>query len=424
MMTMTPTHDLPPGPLGACQICGGDQLQPILALGHHAPCDSLLWPEHLRQCERTYPLNLVRCPHCGLVQIDYVVAPEELFFPDYPYRSGITPSLVTKLRSTAPTIMERYGIAAGNLAIDIGSNDGTLLSGFRDAGMRVLGIEATNIAKIANESGIETIQAFFDEETADRIAAERGKAQIITAANMFAHVARLGSLIRGVERLLDRGGLFVTESHYLVDLIDTVQYDSVYHEHLKYYSVKSIVKLFDYYDFTVIDVDRIPNYGGSIRVYAEKGKGHQIRESVTRLLGEEERMGLYDAPIYEQFVKKVRRSKTDLLQLLVGAHGRGERVIGIGSPGRASTLLNYCRVDTDLLPYIAEQSTSLKLGLYMPWSHVPIVDEQRMFDEQPEYAVMLSWHYWEDIVKKLRAKGLRSRIVLPLPAVRVLEPSA
>ena len=423
-MTKTPAHDLNPGPLSACQICGSEPLLPILDLGHHAPCDSLLWPAQLRQCERTYPLNLVRCSDCGLVQIDYVVSPEELFFPDYPYRSGITASLVSKLRSTAPTIMERFGVAPGNFAIDIGSNDGTLLSGFRDAGMRVLGIEATNIARIANENGIETIQAFFDEDRGRQIAAVRGKAQIVTAANMFAHVARLGSLIRGVEHLLDRGGVFVTESHYLLDLIDTVQYDSVYHEHLKYYSVKSIVRLFDYYDFTVVDVDRIGNYGGSIRVYAAKGKGHKVRESLTQLLAEEERRGLYEAPVYDRFVTQVRQSKTDLQQLLIGAKGRGERVVGVGSPGRASTLLNYCRVDADLMPYIAEQSTSLKLGLYMPWSHVPIVDERRMFEEQPEYAVMLSWHYWQDIVTKLRAKGLRSQIVLPLPAVQVLEHTA
>lgn len=420
-MSPSPRHDLSPGHLDHCQICGAGDLLPVLALGHHAPCDSLVWPAQLHQAERTYPLDLVRCPRCGLVQIDYVVTPEELFFPEYPYRSGITASLVGKLRSTAPTLMARQGIAPGGLAIDIGSNDGTLLTGFRDAGMRVLGIEPTNIARIANESGIETLQEFFSEDVAQRIRAERGSAEVVTAANMFAHVAKLGSLVRGVERLLDRSGIFVTESHYLMDLLETVQYDSVYHEHLKYYSLRSIVKLFDYYDFTVIDVDRIPNYGGSIRVYAAKGKGHPVRDSVTALLAEEDRIGLHDPSIYDRFASRVRQSKVDLQALLVGARTRGERVVGIGSPGRAATLLNYCRIDTDMISYVAEQRTSLKLGLFMPGAHIPIVDEQRMFDEQPEYAVMLSWHYWEDIVAKLRAKGLRSRIVLPLPAVRVLE---
>lgn len=419
-MTSIHSHDLYPGRIAGCQICGSVELVPILSLGHHAPCDSLLWPEQLHQAERTYPLDLVRCPNCGLVQIDYVVAPEELFFPEYPYRSGITSALVGNLRSTGPTIMRRYGIGDG-LAIDIGSNDGTLLSGFKDAGMCVLGVEPTNIASIANENGIETIQEFFSEDLAKGIVAQYGSARIVTAANMFAHVAKLGSLIRGVEALLEQGGLFVTESHYLMDLIDTVQYDSIYHEHLKYYSVRSIVRLFDYYDFTVVDVDRISNYGGSIRVYAMKGKGHPISESVGKLLAEEVRRGLHDGPIYDRFVAQVRQSKIDLQKLLIEARAEGRSVVGVGSPGRAATLLSYCNIDPDLMPYIAEQATSLKLGLFMPGSHIPISDEARMFVEQPDYAVMLSWHYWEPIAAKLRAKGLKSRIVLPLPAVRVLE---
>jgi hypothetical protein len=371
--------------------------------------------------ERTYPLNLVRCEDCGLVQIDYAVAAEELFFADYPYRSGITSALVGNLHSTGPTITKRFKFQSGGLAIDIGSNDGTLLSGYKDTGMTVLGIEPTNIAKIANENGIETIQEFFSEELVRQIVAERGKAKIVTAANMFAHVSKLGSLIRGVEALLDVGGLFVTESHYLMDLIDTVQYDSIYHEHLKYYSMRSIVRLFSYYDFTVVDVDRISNYGGSIRVYAMKGKGHPINQTVTDLLAEEDRRGLHDAPIYDEFVERVKQSKAHLRQLISEVKVSGKKIVGIGCPGRAATLLNYCGIDTDSMSYIAEQSSSLKLGLFMPGVHSPIIDEKVMLEEQPEYAIVLSWHYWEPIVKKLREKGLKSKIIIPLPDLRILE---
>ncbi len=414
-------HDLPDGHLSTCQICGSERLLPIISLGHHAPCDSLLWPKQLHEPERTYPLNLVRCPDCGLVQIDYAVAAEELFFPEYPYRSGITTTLVGNLKSTGPTIMKRFALPAGKLAIDIGSNDGTLLSGFKDAGMKVLGVEPTNISRIANASGIETIQAFFDENVARNIVVSHGQAAVVTAANMFAHVTKLGSLIRGVELLLGENGVFVTESHYLLDLIDTVQYDSIYHEHLKYYSVKSIVRLFSYYDFTVVDIDRIPNYGGSIRVYAQKGKNHPVGSSVTNLLKEEESRGLYSESIYTDFAARIRNSKHQLQKLLVEALSRGERIVGIGSPGRAATLLSYCNIDADMMSYIAEQSTSLKLGLYMPGSHVPIIDEKIMLEEQPEYAVVLSWHYWKPIVEKLRAKGLKSKIIIPLPEVRILD---
>lgn len=420
-MNPAPQHNLPNGHLETCQICGSDELLPIICLGHHAPCDSLLWPKQLNNPERTYPLNLFRCADCSLVQIDYVVAAEELFFPDYPYRSGITSTLVGNLKSTGPTIMKRFDVPEGRLAIDIGSNDGTLLSGFKEAGMKVLGVEPTNIANIANENGIETLQAFFDEDISRKIVATHGKADVVTAANMFAHVSKLGGLIRGVETLLEENGLFVTESHYLLDLLETVQYDSIYHEHLKYYSVKSIIRLFDYYDFTVVEVDRIPNYGGSIRVYAKKGKNHPVGASVTDLLKEEQRCGLYAEEIYAEFADKIKKSKHQLQKLLIEALSCGERVVGIGSPGRAATLLSYCNIDADSMSYIAEQSTSLKLGLFMPGSHVPIIDEKVMLEEQPELAVILSWHYWQPIVEKLRRKGLKSKIIIPLPEVRILD---
>jgi len=420
-MNQAPTHDLPVGHLDTCQICGSEKLLPVISLGHHAPCDSLLWPNQLHEPERTYPLNLVLCQDCGLVQIDYVVAAEELFFLDYPYRSGITSTLVSNLRSTGPIIMKRFDVSAGKLAIDIGSNDGTLLSGFKQAGMRVLGVEPTNISRIANQNGIETLQAFFDEDIAKDIVSSHGRAHVVTAANMFAHVSKLGGLIRGVEMLLVEDGVFVTESHYLLDLIQTVQYDSIYHEHLKYYSARSIVKLFSYYNFTVIDIERIPNYGGSIRVYARKGKNHVVGSSVVNLLQEEEQFGLNNESTYSVFSKKIRESRFQLKKLLFEALARGERVVGIGSPGRASTLLNYCNIDVEMMAYIAEQPASLKLGLFMPGSHIPIVDEEIMLEEQPEYAIILSWHYWKPIVEKLRTKGLNSKIIIPLPEVHILD---
>lgn len=393
----------------------------MIDLGHQSPCDSLLKPHQLNEPENTYPLRFLRCLKCGLAQIDHVVQSEVLFFPDYPYRSGITGTLANNLRSTGIKAISQFGLKAGSFVVDIGSNDGTLLSSFKEKGMRVLGVEPTNIAHIAIASGIPTKQCFFSEEVVGDIVAEHGRASVVTAANMFAHVAALGSLIRGVDKLLDKDGVFITESHYLLDLLETVQYDSIYHEHLKYYSLKSLIELFGYYDFSVIDVDRIPNYGGSIRVYASKGQGRLVSPAVASLLAEEQRYGLYEDATFKLFAKRVRQARLDLQQLVIGAAARGQTVVGIGCPGRASTLVNYSAIDPVLMPYIAEQSTSLKLGMFLPGKHIPIVDEERLFREQPDYAVMLSWHYWEPIVAKLRAKGLRSKLVLPLPEVRILE---
>lgn len=413
-------HDLPAGHVSRCQICGHEDLNLFLDLGHHPPCDSLLWPEQLNKSEKVYPLRFLVCPVCSLAQIDYVVPAEELFFPDYPYRSGITPTLVEKLSQTAVSTLDKFKFAPGSLVIDVGSNDGTVLAGFKKHGMKVLGVEATNIAQIANENGIETIQGFFNEEVANQIVEKYGKASAMTATNVFAHVASLGSIMRGVEKLLGEGGVFVTESHYIVDLLETVQYDSIYHEHLRYYSVKSIIKLFEFYGFTVTEVERIGNYGGSIRVFAVKGAA-AVGQSVKDLLALEEAQGIYGMDVYKTFADKTRKVRNDLLKLILEIRGRGEQVVGIGCPGRSSTLLNYTGIDTDMMPYIAEQSTSLKLGLFLPGRHLPIVDEKQMFDEQPEYAVMLSWHYAEPIIKKLRQKGLKSKIILPLPDVQVVD---
>ena len=414
-------HNIPNGHIDKCQICGSQSLTMYLDLGHQAPCDSLLWPKQLNEPERTYPLRFLVCDDCSLAQIDYAVPPEELFFPEYPYRSGITATLVEKLSQTAVSTLGRFSFEKDSLVIDIGSNDGTVLAGFKRHGMKVLGVEASNIAEIANQNGIETIQAFFDENVADRILTDYGSASVITATNVFAHVSCLGSIMQGVSNVLKEGGVFVTESHYILDLLETLQYDSIYHEHLRYYSVKSIIKLFDQYNFTVTDVERIGNYGGSIRVFAVKGQGHVVSENVGIMMEMEEKAGLYGKEVYREFAEKTIKVRKDLLALVLEIQARGEKVVGIGCPGRSSTLVNYTGLDPVLMPYIAEQSTSLKLGLFLPGMHNPIVDEKRLFDEQPEYAIMLSWHYADPIIRKLRERGLKSKIILPLPEVHISE---
>ncbi|MBV9523020.1 MAG: class I SAM-dependent methyltransferase [Alphaproteobacteria bacterium] len=414
-------HDLALGHLAACQICGSRNLRPVLDLGHQPPCDSLLTAAQLDEPESLYPLRLMQCGACGLAQIDYVVRPDILFHPHYPYRTGITATLVRYLHGTASRTVEAFGYPRGSLAIDIGSNDGTLLKGFLATGMRVLGIEATNVAEIARADGVETIQAFFGESLARRIVETHGKAAIVTSTNMFAHIPNLGDLLRGVTTLLGEGGVFVTESHYLLDLIETAQYDSIYHEHLKYYSLHPLAKLFSYYDFSIVDAERIPNYGGSIRVFAMKGRGRAGSARLAALLEAEERAGINGSEAFARFVPLVEASKLELQKLLVALKLAGTPAPGIGCPGRSSTLLNYCNIDPLLMPYIAEQSSSLKLGLFLPGKHIPIVDEKRLFEEQPEYAVMLSWHYAEPIIKKLRERGLRSKLIIPLPSLRVVE---
>lgn len=413
-------RDIPSGHIDVCQICSSNNLQQVIDMGFFAPCDSLLTAEMLKQSEKSYPLNLVRCRDCGLVQIDYAVDSRELFFPEYPYRTGITETLKKNMHHVATAILGKFPFKKGSLVIDIGSNDGTLLEGFKNAGMRVLGVEPTNIADIANANGIETLKTFFNAQTANDIVKKYGQASIITATNVFAHVNGLRGLMDGISQALADDGVFVNESHYQLDILNTLQYDSIYHEHLRFYLIKPLIELFKRCGFSLVDVERIPNYGGSIRVCAKKD-GSPPSQNVMSLIKLEEKSGAYHDDTYHNFRKRVEASRRTIRSFLVKLLDEGKSIVGIGCPGRSATLLQYCGVSRDLLPYIAEQSTCLKLGMFTPNTHIPVLDEAKMFAEQPDYALMLTWHYAEPIIKNLRKKGLKSKIVVPLPNLQIFE---
>lgn len=419
--TMDPPADTLQGHFAACQNCGHQPLAHIMDFGHHPPCDSLLRAAQLTEPESFYPLDLYRCEACGLVQIDYAVDPKELFYEHYPYTTGITGALKNNFDAMAAKLIESLQMKPGSLVVDIGSNDGTILQGFKSRGMRVVGVEPTGVAKIANSRGIPTVQTFFDEAVAEDIKKKEGPASLITAANVFAHVANLGPCIRGIHALLSDQGTFVSESHYLLDLLDTLQYDTIYHEHLRFYSVKPMQDMLRRFGFHVADVERIPNHGGSIRVYAVKGAAGPQSDRLRELVKQEQDYGLYNVALYRTFAQRVQQSKWKLMRLLCDLKLQGKRIAGIGSPGRSSTVMNYCGIGPDLLEYIAEQSTSLKVGLYTPGTHVPVVDEKRLFEDQPDFALVLAWHLGDTVPRKLREKGLKSKFIMPLPDPVVLD---
>ena len=414
-------HDVPPGPLNRCQICGCEDLILVIDLGHQPLCDTLLTPAMLREPETHYPLRLNRCPQCGLSQLDYIVDGAIVFHGDYPYRSGITKELADYQRAMSADLIERFSVKSDGLVVDIGSNDGTLLSGFRDSGRRVLGIEPTNIARIANEAGIETLQQFFTEALARNIVRDYGAAALITATNVFAHIAPLGEVVRGIKALLDADGLFVLENHYLFNVVEGGQYDTVYHEHIRTYCLKALRRLFEQYDMDIIDAQRVSRYGGNIRAaVCHKGR-YPIGASVGHLLAEEEQSGLFREEAYAQFRERAYRSRDALMDFAHAARREGRRFVGNSCPGRASTLLNYCGMTRDLMPYIAEQPTSLKLGLHLPGQHIPIVENSILAREQPDTIVLLAWHYAEPIGRYLRERGVRSELLQPLPEVKIIS---
>jgi hypothetical protein len=418
---MTILHDARPGPLQRCQICGSQNLQLILDVGHQPLCDTLLSAEMLNQPETYYPLRLYRCVECGLAQLDYVVDNKEVFHPAYPYRSGITKELSDYQHAMSRELTERHGLAPDSLVIDIGSNDGTLLSGFKSGKMRVLGIEPTNIAKIAEAAGVETLQAFFNEALARTIVKDYGHPKLVTATNVFAHIAALGEVMRALQVLLGTDGIFVTESHYLLDVVMTGQYDTIYHEHIRTYCLKSLIRLFQQYGMTVFDVQCVSRYGGNIRVSVCQDGARPVSPSVARQLSEENTFGLFAPQVYQKFRDRAYKSRDDLMTLAFDAKRSGRQFVGNSCPGRASTLLNFCGMTAELMPYIAEQPTSLKLGHWLPGRHIPVVENTILARTQPEMVVLLAWHYAEPIQLYLRDRGVRSVLVQPLPEVKILN---
>lgn len=417
-----PYHDLAPGKVSHCQITGSDNLELMIDLDNQPLCDSLLTTDGLGKSEKYYPLRMYMCPESGLAQLDYVVDGSEVYHPEYPYRSGITKELEISQRAFAEGVVNELGIPPGQLCIDIGSNDGTLLTGFKKVGMRVLGVEPTNIAKIAREeNGIETIQSFFTEKLATEISRDYGKATVMTATNVFAHMAGLGEVMRGICALLDKKGVFITESHYLLDVIEKNQFDTVYHEHIRTYSLKSLVVLAEMYGMEVFDVKRAERYGGNIRAYISWKGSRPVKAAVGELLALEVEKKLFSPETYIDFRSRVYENRDRFMEFAYKAHREGLSVVGNSCPGRCSTLLNFYGVTKDLMPYLAEQPTSLKLGLHLPGKHIPVVNNQRLIDEQPDYVVLLAWHYAKPIAEQLRARGLKSKFVVPLPEFAVLD---
>src|SRR3989338_4490626 len=407
-------HSIKTGHISRCQICDSSKLHLIIDLGHQPLCDTLLTKDMLNEPEKTYPLRMMWCENCTCVQLDYCVDGKEVYHPQYPYLSSITKQLLDYQKNISLSLIEKYSLNPKYLVIDIGSGDGALLSGFKREHIRILGVEPTNIAKIANAKGIKTIQRFFDIKTAKAIQKKHGKAAVITATNMFAHMQTLGEVIMGIYNLLEDDGVFVSETHYLLDVIQGGQFDTIYHEHLRTYSLQSLVTLFSQYDFTVTDVERGSRYGGNLRVHVAKGKGRQVSPKVGALLKLE---------TYKKFAERVQKARLAFMDFLIKAKKSGKRIGGKSCPGRASTLLNYYGVDTELLPYLAEQPTSLKLGMYLPGKHIPVVNDNILFKEQPDFIVLLAWHYADVIMKELKAAGLKSDFVVPLPDLRIIKNS-
>jgi SAM-dependent methyltransferase len=406
-------------PIECCQVCGHAPLDVVLSLGYMPPVNQMGPIGQVPHQLPWFPTTLLHCRHCELVQLGLAVDPTIIFPPEYPYTSGTTRLLRDNFTDLQRESASMLGLSDKDLVVDIGSNDGTLLSNFQSGGQRVLGIEPTDVSDIAKQRGIPTIKRYFGVEVAREVKREFGAASVVTAANCFAHIEDVHAIVDAIVELIKPDGVFISESHYLISLLNTLQYDTIYHEHLRYYSLTSLKHLLEMHDLEIFHARPIPSHGGSIRVYAARRGVHAVQDSVRRILAAEPR-GDSMIKRLDRFRNDVILSKLRLLSMLRDLKEKGAHVVGISAPSRASTLVNYVGLDEGLIDYVCEIAGSLKIGKCMPGTQIPVIEESRLYSDQPDCAIIFSWHIADELAPKIKAKGFRGKLITPLPVPRVL----
>jgi SAM-dependent methyltransferase len=404
-------------PVECCQVCAHAPLTNVLSLGYMPPVNQMVPVGQLPRQQPWFPTNLLYCTKCDLVQLGLAVDPVIIFPPEYPYTSGTTKLLRDNFADLYSEALAMLNLSPQDLIVDIGSNDGTLLSNFKNGGHKILGIEPTDVAKIAAGRGIPTLKRYFTPAVAAEVGREHGPARVVTAANCFAHIEDVHSIVEGILHLLGPDGVFISESHYLIGLMDRLQYDTIYHEHLRYYSLSSLANLLQMHGLEVFHARAIPTHGGSIRVYAARRGVRPVNEGVAAMLATEPRGDAMLARL-NAFRGEVMLSKLRLLAMLRDLKESGARICGISAPSRASTLVNYVGLDEAIIDYVCEIAGSLKIGKSMPGTSIPVVEESRLFTDAPDCAIVFSWHIADELAPKLRARGYRGKLISPLPAPR------
>lgn len=413
--------DSPGTPVVACHMCAKSELRPVLDLGHHPPSDEFLKPQQMRHPQAHFPLRLVSCGDCGLLQIDYRVDPKILYQNDYPYESSATATGRKHYQDMARAIVERFSIAPNSLVVDIGSNVGVLLSGFRDAGLRVLGVDpAEPAAQKAIAAGIPTIIDFFNESIASNIRAGHGSAAVITGTNVFAHLHDLVAAVGAMRSLLADDGVIVIEAPSALDLVQHLEYDTIYHEHIAYLSSRPMAKFFERLGLELFDVEHQAIHGGTLRYFVGHAGKHDVHRRVHEQVVMEENSGLYEMRRLEQFADRVKQQKIKLMHLLYDLKRQGKRIAGLSAPAKGNTLLNYCRIDSVILDFVSEKIEG-KIGRYTPGSHIPIVSDEELIRQKPDYALLLAWNFADEIMRNLESyRAAGGKFVIPIPEPKIV----
>lgn len=402
-----------------CRYCKSTKLTRFLSLGDQPPSNSFIRPDQIKE-EKRFPLDVYLCQTCYLVQLIDVV-PGEYIFGEYAYLSSSSKALTKHYAELAQILTKRFRLQSGDVVVDIGCNDGILLNGYTKSGLQRIGVEPSTVADFAIAAGFTVYKDFFAAKTSEKIVKKYGKAKIVTATNVFAHVDDITTFVKGLPPLLADDGVFVIEAPYLIDLIDQTLFDTIYHEHLCYLSLTPMHSFLDSLELEVFDIQRIPfgASGPAIRVFIQKKHGmHPIEKSVKKTLTFEKKWGIGKLATYQGYAKKVEKVKKDVLKLIKKIQDKGVHIGGYGAPAKGNTLLNYFGLTPEIIECIAE-TNEIKQGLLTPGSHIPIVSEEEYLKRMPEYALVLTWNYLDFFLEKSEYIKKGGKFIVPLPKPRI-----
>jgi len=404
-----------------CRACNNTRLRTFLDLGSTPLANSFLSSFDDFVDETSYPLEVYFCEDCSLVQLLDVISPEVLF-KNYIYVTGTSDTIREHNQKYAQTVVDLLKMDSCDLVVEVASNDGSLLKCFQQHGLKVLGIEpAANIAEMANVSGVESLNEFFSSSVAEHVRKTHGLAKVVIGNNVLAHVDDTRDFLKGCKTLISDDGLVVIEVPYLGELIHRKEFDTIYHEHLCYFSVTALLKLYESVDLSIVRVDRVSVHGGSLRIYA--GSRETYKDHSKKVLAwkeEEKTLGLTRFSEFVSFAEKVKKSRQDIVGMLEDLNAQGKRVAGYGAPAKGNTLLNYCGIGPELISYTVDKN-SLKVGMYTPGMHIPVLPVSTLLERQPDYVFILAWNFAEEIMDQqteYRSKG--GRFIVPIPEPKIV----